>query len=215
VCLAVSPDGQTVATGRRDKTARLWEVATGKPRAVLRHPAAVWAVAFSPDGRTLLSGCKDNRARLWDLATGKLAGPPLEHGRGPSILASISAVAFSPDGKLMATVGGQTVRVWEVATGRPIGPPLHHQAGEIVLAFTPDGQALLTGCQDVVRRWPLPAPLDGDAQRIELWVQVLTGMELDEYGTVRWLDGDVLAQRRWQLEACGGPPNRAAKEEAP
>ena len=76
--MAFSPDGKTILTGCWDRTARLWDAATGRPIGQpMRHPDVVWAVAFSPDGKTILTGGQDKTARLWDAATGQPVGPPL------------------------------------------------------------------------------------------------------------------------------------------
>jgi WD40 repeat protein len=103
-----------VLTGSSDKTARLWETATGKALGPpLQHQEAIWAVAFSPDGKTVLTGSQDKTARLWETGRGKPLGPPLQHQ------GEVHAVAFSPDGKTVLT-GSQdkTARLWHVP--RPI-----------------------------------------------------------------------------------------------
>jgi WD40 repeat protein len=195
--VAISPDGKTVATataGDKDKAVRLWDVATGTVRATFPHPNVVQGVAFNPDGRTLLTGCADRTARLWDLETGQVIGPPLKHPR------ELVAVTFSVDGRLAATSGGDnTARLWDVATGQPIGAPLPHPEWATVLAFTQDGQGLWTGSYEVARRWPVPLPVKGDKERVTLGVQVLTGMELNDYGLVDWLDAATWQQRRQRL----------------
>ena len=75
--MAFSPDGKTVLTGSNDKTARLWDAATGQPLGLpMMHQDGVRAVAFSPDGKTVLTGSEDKTARLWDAATGRPLGLP-------------------------------------------------------------------------------------------------------------------------------------------
>ncbi len=67
ISVAYSPDGKTLASARRDKTIRLWDVKTGKERASLKgHPGIVSSVTYSPDGKTLASGSTDTTAKLWD-----------------------------------------------------------------------------------------------------------------------------------------------------
>ena len=64
--VAFSPDGKLVVTGSNDKTARLWDTATGNPVATLAgHDGSVIAVAFSPDGKLVVTGSADKMARLW------------------------------------------------------------------------------------------------------------------------------------------------------
>jgi hypothetical protein len=71
--VAFSPDGRWALTGSWDKTARLWEVATGRElRRFEGHSDVVVSVAFSPDGRWSLTGGRDGTTRYFDVATGGL-----------------------------------------------------------------------------------------------------------------------------------------------
>ena len=68
-----APDGATLITGGNDRTARLWNTATGAEiRRFEGHKRGVQSVAFAPNGATLLIGSDDGTARLWDAATGML-----------------------------------------------------------------------------------------------------------------------------------------------
>src|SRR5262249_36211902 len=67
-----TPDGKEVLTGSFDKTARLWDAATGTLiRTFAGHSAGVRAIAFSPDGKHVLTGSGDSTMRLWDAASGE------------------------------------------------------------------------------------------------------------------------------------------------
>ena len=67
-----SPDGQRIITTSFDKSARIWEVATGGQIMMLHgHTDAVSSASFSPDGRHILTSSLDKTARIWDALTGR------------------------------------------------------------------------------------------------------------------------------------------------
>src|SRR6185437_12255617 len=99
-CVAVSPDGKTVASGEADGV-RLLSAQTGKEQARLTPQAQpAKSVAFSPDGKFLAVGRLGGFLEIWDVKTAKvrvdLKGQP----------SGVFSVAFSPDGKLLASAAG-------------------------------------------------------------------------------------------------------------
>src|SRR5262249_23068791 len=106
-----SRDGRTALTCSWDKTARLWDVASGRELRTLRgHEDGVVSAQFSPDGTLALTASDDRTARLWDLARGK----ELRILRGHDN--ALGGAQFSPDGKMVLTVSDdKTARLWDVA----------------------------------------------------------------------------------------------------
>jgi WD40 repeat protein len=154
-----------------------------------------------------VTGSFDNSARLWDATTGQQLGPSLVHQGG-----GVSAVAFSPDGETVLTGSlDKTARLWGAATGQPIGPPLTHSGTVYAVAYSPDGKTVLTGSTgNSARLWDV-LELPDSHERIATWVQVITGLNLDDRGTVSVMDSANRHERREMLDKLGGQPMTASR----
>jgi WD40 repeat protein/serine/threonine protein kinase len=201
--VAFSPNGRSCAVASGDNAVCLWDLPTGRARFLAAvHLSRVVALAFSPDGQRLVTGSTDKTAQLWDAATGKPVGEPLKHQGG------VWGVGFSADGRTVVTGGrGGGARLWDAATGTPIGPVWPHQQVVWAVACHPTEPLVLTGSADrTARLWQIPDPVDGQPEQITLWLQVITGMDLDDNGKTHWLDAATWFERRRRLGELGGPP---------
>jgi WD40 repeat protein/tetratricopeptide (TPR) repeat protein len=138
----ISRDDRLVVTASEDKTARVWDLLTGKQiGASLRHGAAVVDAVFSPDGRRVATASADGTARVWETRSGRALTPPVRHQ------AKVTCVAFSPDGTRFATASlDKTARIWDSETARPLTAPMKHDSNQNALAFSADGTRLLITC---------------------------------------------------------------------
>jgi WD40 repeat protein len=143
--LAFAADGKTLASGGVDDTIALWDLV--KRAKIAEFPASqtrIRALAFNPVGSgPLFAGGDNNEIRAWDPARQR-ALPAGDGHRGP-----VLALAFSPNGKLLASAGDDaTVRLWDASTGRLTVKPLQHRQVVHAIAFAPDGELLAAGDQD-------------------------------------------------------------------
>src|SRR5262249_40588732 len=133
-----TPDGKALATASTDGCVKLWDVRTGKERAVYRHEEPVWDLAFSPDGKALAT--LTEHVSVWDLATGK--------ARHFSPKDRLVLLWYSPDGRLLSLRHNhnptEVLEVWDVVLGvkgREIEVPPHGN-GPMTLALSPDRRTL-------------------------------------------------------------------------
>jgi WD40 repeat protein len=139
----------------------------------------------------------DQNAHIWDVATRRRLVSLSGHH------SCINDAAFSPDGRFVLT-GSQdkTARLWDVATAKPIGPPLRYDGSVIRVAFGLNGETILTATEDqMARKWEMPPAMTGSAEEIELWTQVVTGMELEADNAVRILNAIEWQKRRQESES--------------
>jgi WD40 repeat protein len=209
-----SPDGRTLLSGGLDGTVRRWDVETRQllgelPPQLLGSftpNAFPQGIPFSPNGRTFLTGNGDGLVRLWETATGRpLRGATLQHQ------GSISAGAYSPDGKLVV-VGCKDgiVRLWDCATFRPIGPPGQLRHAILDVAFTPDSRFFIAVDRSGrTRRWPVPLAVADVPDRLALWLQVRTGLQMDDNQEVALLALEQWDARRRELVRLEGTAKRA------
>ena len=216
--IAFNPDGALLGYGTLlvsgsdfDKTVRLWKVATQEQHTLLfeyeggEGDGAVNAVGFSPEGTILAAAGDDAKIRLWDVKT-QTQIDVLDTNTG-----GVSSIAFSPDGKTLASLSGQSqhkrywlkggdmaVRLWDMKTRKQIAMLQNHMAEIQAVALSPDGTLLASGRRDgVVALW-------------DMQTQKLLATLRDHTGAVQSVafspDGDLLASgerentRLWDVQ---------------
>ncbi len=147
---AVSPDGKTVALWGRDQTVHLWDLRSSREKTQPPgHRDGVLRAAFLGAGDRMVSVGEDDTLRLWETATGRL----LHCRKGQESW----ELTVSPDGTHFATFGHDgRIRVWDSVTGRPFWRSSDLATFSALLAYRPDGRALV--CADGLRvKWFHPA----------------------------------------------------------
>ena len=153
--ITFSPDNLLLATAGDDQEVHTWNADTGAAVETFSgHKAPVFAVAFAGNG-TLVSGAADRNAVIWDLNAGWTLERTIGTGDTTSPISDrVNAVRFSPDGKRLATGGGEPTRggdikIWQVADGKLMQSFTNvHSDTVFGLDFSADGKYLASGAAD-------------------------------------------------------------------
>ena len=159
--VAFSNGGALLVTASDDKSARIWDVNTGKETLVLPHPSAVLTAALSPDGKEVLTASTDNHAKYFDAQSGE------EIDKDPLNFITPRGASYSRDGKQVLGWGHGGVVCTDANGGSHI---LSTSRSLHSAMFSPNGKRLISSGNDGdVQVWDLAteravAHLRGDAQ---------------------------------------------------
>ncbi|MBE9129057.1 MULTISPECIES: serine/threonine-protein kinase [unclassified Coleofasciculus] len=160
--VAISPDGQILASSSADQTIKLWQLQDRQELSTLNgHVERVNSVVFCPDGQTLVSGSYDQTIKIWQVSNGQEIRTLQGHTKW------ISSLAIHPDGEILASGSSDgTIKLWQLEQGRELYTLKAHTSSINAVAISPNGQIL--------------ASVSGDGT-VKLW-QLSTGEELYTFG---------------------------------
>jgi dipeptidyl aminopeptidase/acylaminoacyl peptidase len=141
--LAFTPDGRRLVSGAADRSVKIWDPATGERLYTLSDPLdGITSLAVSPKGDRVAAGGYDRTVRVWRLGEkgGELAASLIAHE------APILRVAWSPDGRILATASADaTIKLFEAETLAELGVIANQPDWVMSLEFAPDGKTFAAG----------------------------------------------------------------------
>ena len=177
-CLTVSPSGQTLISGSKDRTIKFWDL---RKKKIVRtfggqfddHLSEITNLAISPDNQILLScdrgaepsAHRDNSLKIWDINHARML-------KNISFSAEVTSLAIHPNGQLFGSSGLEPqVKIRQIKNAEVIGS-INHNSGVLSLAFSPDGRLLATAGLDLaIKLWDITTgreiyTLEGHSDRI-------------------------------------------------
>lgn len=195
--IVFSPDGEYFATASDDKTAKVWEVSSGKEIIRLPHDDQVTDVAFSPpDGKYVATASNDKTARLWETSTAREV-VRISHRN------TVISITFSPDGKYLATASytasyNEIAKLWDVNNSKEIAQfPIKSAA----LVFSPDSRYLITDAGNGAKLWDVKSRREIDHFFHESPNNRLDGIALSPNGKYLATASDNNTIKLWDISS--------------
>ena len=187
--MAFSSDGRTLFAFTEDDRLTLWRMPERSKQAVFATPiqhglTPPLPIAVSSDGRLAAYAAPDGWICVLDLVTG------LQRWTAKAADEFVFALAFSPDGKTIASSGAfgdASIWLWDAASGRAIGHSIGYRGYQCALAFWPDGKKLASGSGPTVRLWDI-----SDPKQMRALGRPLRGSTTEAWGLVLLPDSATL-----------------------
>ncbi|KAG1799729.1 uncharacterized protein HD556DRAFT_1525032 [Suillus plorans] len=150
--LAVSRDGQLIASGDEGGEVMVWHGETSEllTQPINAHSESIFSLDFIPDGTVLATGSWDGMTKLWDTETWQQQGDPIRCDN------AVNCIRYSPSGQLLAIATRNNVEIYNPSSRECVASFKAHTSWNSSLAWTPDGTRLLTSggnADPTVREW--------------------------------------------------------------
>ena len=168
------PTEPIFCTGSYDKQLFLWSASNGqKLLEIPGHVDAVYESLFSPDGRWILSCSADRTIKIWSASSGKQLFKPMSEST-----AELLAMAVHPSGLEVSAAGtDKMIRTWRLSGqgGALLRSTFAHDGAVLDLAYTPDGERLVSSGEDLLVKFWDSQTLEeiGSLENQSDWVSVL------------------------------------------